>query len=382
MSALFFLAQANATPPIPVVWAVLQTLGVMLAAFAVLALVMSHLRYQNEVRRVEGEKQQGMRSEALALWLMERIRRGPQSLVLFRGAAVEKPEGEAILRKSVRSGDEVLRWQEVGVLLVFEGDDVRNAAGAGRRLAALLPGDGAGAVSVAVSPAPPPLRGLQGIAEGLLEALGRTAVPDSGWHLPEVRAGDAPVLAGDQTPLLDEVTGVLRPEKVPTAVQKILAAHRRHETPVCLLLCEVDDLENYAPMEDALPLENGVLKAAAEGLMRHCRETDLVGRISHAGFVVVLAGELAVIEAVAVRMLEAARNTPVVLQGKAYPYTLSAGLAGYPEHGAGPQRLFTACHEALELAKVRGRGQLCVYDPSVKTPVAHGPRTGRAPEAF
>ncbi|MCC5844029.1 MAG: GGDEF domain-containing protein [Verrucomicrobia bacterium] len=382
MADLFFLAQTNVTPPIPVVWAVLQTLGVMLAAFAVLALVMSHLRYQNELKRVEAEKRRGMCLDDLRLWILERIRSAPQSLVLFRCAADHREAVHSALRSAVRRGDELLVWRDEGVLLVFAGDDALNAARAGVRLGGLLPEDCPVAVTAAVSPKPPPLKGLLEVVDRLMDELRTGTVPESGRALPACPHPGPPVIPEHEKSLLDGVTGVLSSERVPTAVQKILAAHRRRETPVCLLLCEVDDMETYSESGTSGSVKNGVLKAAADGLMRNCRETDLVGRVSDAGFVLVLAGSVAEIEAVAGRLLESARNESVALDGSTYRYTLSAGLAGYPDHGAGPQRLFAACQEALELAKDRGRGQVLVYDPDVKAPVARPREPERDPEAF
>jgi len=382
MVDLFFLAQANVTPPIPVVWAVLQTLGVILAAFAGLALVMSHLRYQNELKRVEAEKRAGVSSDDLRLWLLERVRSRTQSLVLFRCAADHRERVLTALRPAVRRSDELVMWREEGVLLVFAGEDALNAARAGARLGGLLPEACPGAVTTAVSPKPPPLKGLLAVVDGLMDELRGGAVPASAWALPPCPDWVDSEVPEHEKPLLDEVTGVLRAERVPTAVQKILAAHRRLETPVCLMLCEVDDVETYTEAGASGSVKNGLLKAAAAGLMRNCRETDLVGRMSDAGFVLVLAGMVAEIEAVAVRMLESARNASVALDGNTYRYTLSAGLAGYPDHGAGPQRLFAACQEALELAKDRGRGQVSVYDPDIKAPVARARESGREPEAF
>lgn len=381
VSGFLLLAQADAVPPIPVVWAVLQTLGVMVLAFVLLTLVMSHLRYQNELKRVEAEKSGGMSADDLRLWMVERIRKTPQSLVLFRCDEVHHSTVFSLLQGEVRSTDTVMKWSDEGVMLVFDGEDALNAVRAGLRLGRLLPGDIPGRVSSVVSPAPPPLKGLLPVVDGLLADLRTGALPETGWTLPEEPGGAGVHIPEHEKPLLDEVTGVLRAERVPTAVQKILASHRRREVPVCLLLCEVDDLELYAGAEGE-PVKHPVLKAAAQSLMQNCRETDLVGRMTDAGFVLVLSGDVRDCAAVAVRLLDAARQTTVEVSGEIYRYTLSAGMAGYPDHGAGPQRLLSASQQALEWAKSRGRGQLVVYDPQLRATESRAREPGESPETF
>lgn len=382
MGVSLLMAQANVTPPIPVVWAVLQTLGVMLLAFIVLVLVMSHLRYQNELKRLEAVKKQGMQTDDLRLWILERIRKTRRCLVLFRCETSERSAVFSMLREHIRKGDELLEWRDEGVLLLFAGDDALNAERAGLRLGGfLVNGQTRGAVTSAVSPDPLPMKGLLKVVDGILDRLRAGDLPESGWSLPAVSENMESVVPEHERPLLDEVTGVLRQERVPTAVQKILASHRRVESPVCLVLCEVDDLGAYSG-DGVFSLKNSVLKAAAGCLMRNCRETDLVGRMSDKHFVLVLAGEVAQIDSVVGRMLERVRHETVLVEGQTYRFTLSAGIAGYPEHGAGPQHLFAACQEAVEAAKGRGRGHHLVYDPAMRVPVERPKPRGSAPDAF
>lgn len=373
------LAQVIPVPPISLIWAVFQTLGVIVAAFVVMVLVVSHLRYQTEVKRVEAGRPEGMEADDLRLWLLERIRKGPQSLVLFRCGEADRPVTRQVLSANIRRTDQWIDWPGMGVMMVFGGDDEFNAVRAGRRLGGLMKG-GAGRVSAAVSPSPAPLKGLLVVVDGLLEALGKGEIPASGWVLPEEPKRMEDGIPEHEKPLLDEVTGVLRHERVPTAVQKILAAHRRQDLPVCLMLCELDDMDTYAEAGDA-SVDRALLKAAADCLMRNCRETDLVGRVAE-GFVVVLSGTLAEIGPVASRMMEAVRQQEVGAVGEACRFTMTAGLAGYPDHGVGPGELFAAAEHALALAGARGRGMVSVYDPSTRIPLKRAAVPAETPDTF
>lgn len=361
-SGLWLLAQVREVPPVPVWGAIWQTLLVVLISFGVLVAVMSVLRYQTMVKAAESRTDAGLDREGVRLLLMERLRRGGTCLVLFR-FGMEAEKGLNLLRASVRRGDEIWDWEGMGAVMLFRGDDAANAAGAGRRLGLVLeeviP---AGVVTAALS-LPGGRSGLLEKVDGLLRELTEGAIPDSGWSLPEVAKGETGAVVSDAQ-VLDAVTGVLRAERVPTAVQKILAGHRRLATPVCLVLAGLDDAETYAGVEG---VNDAVLRAAAAELMATCRETDLVGRVSEDTFVVVMAGAVGEIEAAVRRMLEAVREVEVREGEQGYRFTLSAGVAGLPEHGAGPGALFAACQEALKMARERGRGFVQVYEPAVRT---------------
>ena len=164
-----------------------------------------------------------------------------------------------------------------------------------------------------------------------------------------------------QAHLLDELTGVLKPNRVGPAIQKFVARFRRDELPVSVLLCDVDGLDQYNDhYGDAAG--DAILKLTADLLMNHCRETDLIGRIGEDTFVICMTCRPSQAVIAARRMTAEIKKANLQHGGNRLRFTVCMGVAGFPDHGGSPVKLYDRAEMALEAAKARGRSLSIEYE--------------------
>jgi diguanylate cyclase (GGDEF)-like protein len=155
----------------------------------------------------------------------------------------------------------------------------------------------------------------------------------------------------------DELTGLPNRRGFLERLATELAAARRHQDQLALLLL---DLDRFKQVNDTLghPAGDALLAATAARMRMVVREEDVVARLGGDEFTVLLVGrgqDLAPHE-VARRLVEALAE-PFDLDGHTIRTSASVGVALFPQHGAGPAELLQAADDALYAAKRSGRGQ-------------------------
>ena len=154
-----------------------------------------------------------------------------------------------------------------------------------------------------------------------------------------------------QSALTDRLTGIgnyrALTDWFATHFERLIAGSQ----PLSVLWLDADDLKQ---INDSLGHEagNAVLKSIAQAILANTRGTDMVCRYGGDEFVVVLTDtgpEQA--RAIATRIQEAARLTPLEFDGVPLVASLSFGLASYPEHGSTMHGLLAASDQAMYDAK-------------------------------
>ena len=161
----------------------------------------------------------------------------------------------------------------------------------------------------------------------------------------------------------DPLTGLLKPSKMGAAIHKFIARLRRYDHPATLVYVDVDQLEAfnsaYGPAAG-----DAALKQLGEILNLGLREKDLVGRLGEDDFMAVLRCPTPGGNAAAGRIIDRVREAVIVSGPARLRFTVSAGIAGAPDHGETPRELLHAAERALFAARERGHNLSVVYTPA------------------
>ncbi|MBN1269206.1 MAG: diguanylate cyclase [Kiritimatiellae bacterium] len=379
--------------------AAFQTLVVMAAAFVVLCLLFSHFRFQSMTRAVAESGDKAPPEDVLRFQIIQRLgtaHRMPapfavlligisdlDTIVGTHGAQAGREVVESVrdwVTGHVRAGDTVCVYGERQVAAIV--DTARaNAERVAARLAEGLAGSSCRCASGVVL-RPSANIGLATFPENgdrvqiLVDAADAALVTAAGTgtnthHVAELTApvqgapgaesGEPPP---DQRALIDPLTGVLRGDRLPSAMQKYVARFRKEGKPVSLLYLDVDSLRRYND-HYGQAAGDAILKALGEMLQAGVREDDLIGRYEGEEFLVVLPGAPTAALAAAQRLSLAVKRMSVPFAQTQLRFTVSIGVAGYPDHGGRPSQLFEAAAAALDAAKSKGRGRWMMYDSSL-----------------
>ncbi len=382
MQSVYFLAAiADAPPPISPVQLVLQMLAVAVSAFAVLALVLSFIRYQHLVVEATKRLEERADRESILLFLAEQSDQSPYGMIRL---LPENPAHvEALiagLKPKIRATDRLIHTDGDELLLFFPGTPGIHLP---RILCRIAPTISTvcenGRISYEESDSFEGSK-LQVAAELLDVLREEPASGHAAWNFPPEPPPFSPEIIPGQEHLLDEVTGVLKPELTGTAIQKELATYRRRVMPSGILMFGVDDLQAYAQAHGQ-SAANAVLGEAGAVLMRTCRESDFIGGLEEDRLVICMTGQPETLFEAAERICAEARASVVESEGETLRFTLSAGVSAYPSQGSGPLRLLSQAQSALEAARKRGRGTCLLFEESM---VAHQSSAGTpdVPESF
>ncbi|WP_419342240.1 sensor domain-containing diguanylate cyclase [Achromobacter sp. PD1] len=147
---------------------------------------------------------------------------------------------------------------------------------------------------------------------------------------------------------MDEALALLQAEKQPVAAVVIDIDHFKH----------INDRYGHAEGDRAL---QSLAKLMSDG----SRSGDTVARAGGEEFVMLLPG--APLEA-AIALVERLRQRIATEPGAvATPFTISAGVAAYPAHGATLDAVLQRADQALYYAKNHGRDAVCVADDDAQT---------------
>lgn len=315
---------------------------------------------------------------------------GHDFAVAAMGHAVDR------IRGAIRKGDTCQSYAEgrLGLVLALKSDRVEavvrrlaesvthgfysGPGGASARLGlragvASFPADGTFAEELFRS-AEQALAEAPDVAEGLglkMLSLPATAAEDA---VPAPHSGDTPppVPSGKKeasgaASLLDELTGVLRPDRLGGAMQKFVARHRKAETPASLVVVDIDSLRRYNDHYGRAAGDE-ILRGVSRILQKACREDDLIGRIEDEEFLICMDCAPAAAETAAQRMVAEIKREPITHAANKLRITACAGVAGYPDDGGAPRVLFEKAEIALLNAKSRGRAVVTKYQDNLYRP--------------
>jgi len=128
------------------------------------------------------------------------------------------------------------------------------------------------------------------------------------------------------------------------------------------------DLDHFKRINDSLGHLAGdqALQAVAQRIVQSVRPVDLVGRFGGDEFVVLLAdvAERRVAQELVQRLAQAV-EAPLSVQGQRIAASPSIGVAMMPADGRLPAELIRNADAAMYVAKARGRGTCCFFEPGM-----------------
>jgi diguanylate cyclase (GGDEF)-like protein len=130
------------------------------------------------------------------------------------------------------------------------------------------------------------------------------------------------------------------------------------------------DLDRFKIINDSLghPIGDALMIAVAQRLRSGLRAADVVARMGGDEFTFLL--ESVDDESTATRIAQKIidlMQSPFVICGQELHVTASIGVSLYPEHGETPEQLLKHADVALHQAKAKGKNQLCLFAPAMKT---------------
>lgn len=158
---------------------------------------------------------------------------------------------------------------------------------------------------------------------------------------------------------IDELTGVCNYSRLMDVLDRQIAAARRRQKPLCVMM---SDLDYFKKVNDTYGHLAGdeVLRHAAERIQSAIRDFDVVGRFGGEEFAVILVNtDQKLAEIIAERIRHEIAATPIHTRGHNIPVTISIGLAmlrGDEERDAVIERADRAMYEAKRM----GRNRVCV----------------------
>ena len=380
--------------------AVVQFLLVTGVAFVVIALLTSLVRYQQLVTPSapdaagESDGPQSLRIE-----LVRRLGTGPRERAPFLVFLVDPPGSgadaepladrtRAILSSRVRSTDAVLRADggRIGIVVSAPRRAARTIAGRipvsalhrqdetaagetdaahGRVAVATFPEDGDRADDL--------LAAVDGALDAGSSSPAGLSTPggaplDSEPDDPRPTPGDP--MAGAPAPerrLLDETTGLLRPEQLDGVLRKRFSVARKELRPLSVICMQIDHLERYREHYGPSGID-AILGHLGCYLQEAVREVDLPCRHQQDGFVLIMGCSPRHALGVAERLGAGIDNLAIQVAGAALNVTVTSGVAGYPDHGGVPRQLLDHALSALGAARSKGRNQAQLYGPGMAAP--------------
>lgn len=155
------------------------------------------------------------------------------------------------------------------------------------------------------------------------------------------------------------------------ALQRILRVelkrHQRTSEPLTVAMLDIDFFKKINDTHGHLTGDK-TLRALADLLQRHLRETDTVVRYGGEEFVMVM--PITPREGAEKKVTELLSTIRAIDFPKTGPLTLSAGLASFPADGDTPQALLEAADQALYAAKREGRDRAITYHEWLESSLA------------
>ena len=154
--------------------------------------------------------------------------------------------------------------------------------------------------------------------------------------------------------MTDSLTGIPNRLAFDERMAGEFARWKRFHTPLALLVWDVD---RFKDLNDQYGHKAGdkVLKAVAQTLREHIRETDFIARYGGEEFVLIMSGAgIDVLEEVANKLRNAVADCGFHFRGNAVQVTISCGIASFAGEDT-PETVFDRADRALYRAKDLGR---------------------------
>ncbi len=153
----------------------------------------------------------------------------------------------------------------------------------------------------------------------------------------------------------DELTGQFNKLRLREALEYSLACAQRYDQPGAFLAIGIDQLDRINTAY-GYAVGDRVLVEISQRLDHCLRGTDVIGRLGSDRFGVVLS-TCPEVEAVAIaeRIVQAARQTPVIVAGERIHGTISVGVVHFPEQSKTSFDVIAKAEGALLKAKSNGR---------------------------
>lgn len=165
----------------------------------------------------------------------------------------------------------------------------------------------------------------------------------------------------------DELTGLANPALFADRLEQGLAAARRHQSLLAVMLLDLDDTE---ALSDALGhhAAEELLRLVGARLRGRVRATDTVARLGSGEFAILIE-DLARPDyaALVARKLLEAMAPPVQLGSREVTVAVSVGAALYPHDGTEPAELLRRADAAMARAKAEGGRICCFHDERMDT---------------
>jgi len=314
---------------------------------------------QLEVMDHEGE---ALSPSAAVILILQKLREKDKNtgLGLIRVDSPQKDRGRGagdMLRDLLRGDDQVILL-ETGVLIALVKVPPENIPLIAQRLIPLFRAKGYERGSLAMWV---PEWETEAIFEWIQKRPNQH--PQSGWNLhPETWPFKPEVLSPG--PSVDPLTGVLKSDRVPRALRRMMAVYRRIGETASLIRLDIDQLDSY---NRSYGEETGdlVLKTVADLLMDNCRENDLIGRMQEDEFVIAIHGNHEDVMKAVRRMSAKVKNHTLNHEEKQIRFSISCGLSSMPEDGRNPMLLLERAGWAMQEAKKRGRGTSMAFHPDM-----------------
>jgi len=167
----------------------------------------------------------------------------------------------------------------------------------------------------------------------------------------------------------DSLTGLPNKRAVGDTLKRMLAQASRTLTPLSLIVL---DLDHFKDINDRFghPVGDQALANVGAAIRSALRDSDFAGRVGGEEFAVLLpdtALDGAIQSADKIRVAIAAIDMP----GVDVTMTASVGIAAYPDHATGTERLERLADSALYVAKRRGRDRIEIAAPQ-EEPLSEG----------
>lgn len=143
--------------------------------------------------------------------------------------------------------------------------------------------------------------------------------------------------------------------------QAVRAAAAKGE-PLALLFLDVDNLK-AVNSRYGHPAGSQMLEQVARTAQRLCRAHDRLYRYGGDEFCILMPGTTSQgARKLGERLIQVLKEAPLDLGGNPVPVSLSAGIADFPHHADGAERLIERADRALFQAKSAGKGQVVVAE--------------------
>jgi diguanylate cyclase (GGDEF)-like protein/putative nucleotidyltransferase with HDIG domain len=165
-----------------------------------------------------------------------------------------------------------------------------------------------------------------------------------------------------QTTRTDELTGLLNLNAFRDVLEIEVERARRTEQPLSLLVANLDRLGD---VNDHFGRDAGdeCLRGCGAVLAQSKRKIDVAGRVAGEELAVILPSTDQYGAFVAAERLRG--KVRKAFEKSAFAPTVSIGIASFPAHGDGSQRLLDAARQAVRAAKTLGRNRSLIYSAEI-----------------